>query len=146
MKKKATVLVALISMCVIVTAGIGAVSASDETSGDYVNYVITIFKINPDGTTTTIETFESSGPIVVKETLNEDGSRNITKEEREMSEDELFSNREIIEKLKITPETELPIDIEGEEFRTTAITLEPSERIETLLQRLYTTKRVQRTM
>jgi len=111
-----------------------------------VNYVITIFKINPDGTTTTIETFESSGPIVVKETLNEDGSRNITKEEREMSEDELFSNREIIEKLKITPETELPIDIEGEGFRTTAITLELSERIEPLLQRLYTAKRVQRTM
>ena len=146
MKKKTTVLVALISMCVIVTAGIGAVSASDETSGDYVNYVITIFKINPDGTTTTIETFESSGPIVVKETLNEDGSRNITKEEREMSEDELFSNREIIKKLKITPETELPIDIEGEGFRTTAITLELSERIEPLLQRLYTAKRVQRTM
>jgi len=146
MKKKTSVLVALISMCVIVTAGIGAVSASDETSGDYVNYVITIFKINPDGTTTTIETFESSGPIVVKETLNEDGSRNITKEEREMSEDELFSNREIIEKLKITPETELPIDIEGEGFRTTAITLELSERIEPLLQRLYTAKRVQRTM
>ena len=146
MKKKTTVLVALISMCVIVTAGIGAVSASDETSGDHVNYVITIFKINPDGTTTTIETFESSGPIVVKETLNEDGSRNITKEEREMSEDELFSNREIIEKLKITPETELPIDIEGEGFRTTAITLELSERIEPLLQRLYTAKRVQRTM
>ena len=146
MKKKTSVLVVLISMCVIVMAGFGAVSASDETSGDHVNYVITIFKINPDGTTTTIETFESSGPIVVKETLNEDGSRNITKEEREMSEDELFSNREIIEKLKITPETELPIDIEGEGFRTTAITLELSERIEPLLQRLYTAKRVQRTM
>ena len=42
MKKKTSVLVALISMCVIVTAGIGAVSASDETSGDHVNYVITV--------------------------------------------------------------------------------------------------------
>ena len=141
MKKKATVLVALISMCVIVTAGIGAVSASDEPVGG-----ITVGKINPDGTTTVIKTFESSGPIVVTVTRNEDGSMNITKEEREMSEDELFSNREIIEKLKITPETELPIDIEGEGFRTTAITLELSERIEPLLQRLYTAKRVQRTM
>jgi len=125
MKKKATVLIALISMCVIVTAGIGAVSASDEPVGS-----VTVGKINPDGTTTVIKTFESSGPMVVTATQNEDGSMNITREEREMSEDELFSNKKIIKKVKITPETELPIDIEGEGFRITANTLEPSERID----------------
>ena len=111
MKKKATVLVALISMCLIATAGIGAVSASDEPVGDY---VITIFKINPDGTTTTIETFESSGPIVVKETMNEDGSRNIIREYRERTEDELHLDEACI--TTGTSETEVPMRIEEENF------------------------------
>jgi len=84
MKKKTTVLLALISMCLIVTDGIGAVSASDETHG----VVIPVFKINPDGTTTVVETIEGSGPTVVTVTPNEDGSINITKEDRQISEEE----------------------------------------------------------
>jgi len=84
MKKKTTVLLALISMCLIVTAGIGAVSASDETHG----VVIPVFKINPDGTTTVVETIEGSGPTVVTVTPNEDGSMNITREDRQISEEE----------------------------------------------------------
>jgi len=83
MKKKTTVLLALISMCLIVTAGIGAVSASDETP----SAVIPVFKINPDGTTTVVETIEGSGPTVVTVTPNEDGSINITREDRQISEE-----------------------------------------------------------
>jgi len=86
MKKKTTVLLALISMCLIVTAGIGAVSASDETP----SAVIPVFKINPDGTTTVVETIEGSGPTVVTVTPNEDGSINITREDRQIGKDRRF--------------------------------------------------------
>jgi len=113
MKKKATVLLALISMCLIVTAGIGAVSACTTT---------TVSKINPDGTTTVIETFEGCSPMVVMVTQNEDGSLNITKEDRQISEEERhLSNayKEII----ITPETELPVNIVNENFSLTAYVL-----------------------
>ncbi|MCW7079445.1 MAG: hypothetical protein OCU22_10030 [Canidatus Methanoxibalbensis ujae] len=143
MKKKATVLVALISMCLIATAGIGAVSASDEPVGDY---VITIFKINPDGTTTTIETFESSGPIVVKETMNEDGSRNIIREYRERTEDELHLDEACI--TTGTSETEVPMRIEEENFTIVVDTLEnltadtlmplkPSKKIDASARQIY---------
>ena len=119
MKKKATVLLALISMCLIVTAGIGAVSACTTIVG----------KINPDGTTTVIETFEGCSPMVVTVTQNEDGSINITKEDRQISEEERYlSNayKEII----ITPETELPVNIVNENFSLTAYVLEPYEKID----------------
>jgi hypothetical protein len=84
MKKKVTVLLALISMCLVVTAGIGAVSASNEAP----SAVIPVFKINPDGTTTVVETIEGSSPTVVTVTPNEDGSPNITREDRNISEEE----------------------------------------------------------
>lgn len=120
MKKKATVLLALISMCLIVTAGIGAVSACTTT---------TVSKINPDGTTTVIETFEGCSPMVVTVTQNEDGSINITKEDRQISEEERhLSNayKEII----ITPETELPVNIVNENFSLTAYVLKPYVKID----------------
>ena len=143
MKKKATVLLALISMCLIATAGIGAVSASDDASGDY---VITTFKINPDGTTTPIETFESNGPIVVKETMNEDGSMSITKECRERTEDELHSDEACI--ATGTSETEVPMRIEEENFTIVVDTLEnltadtlmplmPSEKIDASARQIH---------
>ena len=44
--------------------------------------------LNPDGTTTVVETIEGSGPTVVTVTPNEDGSMNITKEDRQISEEE----------------------------------------------------------
>jgi len=119
MKKKATVLFALISMCLIVTAGIGAISASDEAPCT----VTTVGIINPDGTTTVIETFEGCSPMVVTVTPNEDGSTNITKEDRQISEEERhLSNayKEII----ITPETELPVNIVNENFSLTAYVLD----------------------
>lgn len=120
MKKKATVLLALISMCLVVTAGIGAVSASDEAPCT----TTTVSKINPDGTTTVIETFEGCSPMVVTVTQNEDGSINITKEDRQISEEERYlSNayKEII----ITPETEFPVNIVNENFSLTAYVLKP---------------------
>jgi len=128
MKKKATALAALISMCVIVTAGIGAVSASDEPVAG-----ITMYKINPDGTTTPIKTFEGSGPMVVTATMNEDGSMDMTKEDRRISEDELcgglgLDNCPNIH--KVTPETELPVNIEDENGGITAGILNPSEKID----------------
>jgi len=86
MKKKATVLFALISMCLVVTAGIGAISASDEAPCT----TTTVGKINPDGTTTVIETFEGCSPMVVTVTQNEDGSTNITKEDRQITEEERY--------------------------------------------------------
>ena len=134
MKKKATVLLALISMCLVVTAGIGAVSASDEAPCA----VIPVFKINPDGTTTVIETFEGCGPMVVTVTPNEDGSPNITKEDRQISEEERhLSNayKEII----ITPETELPVNIVNENFSLTAYVLEPYVKIDKDWRRGYYT-------
>ena len=129
MKKKATVLLALISMCLIVTAGIGAVSACTTT---------TVSKINPDGTTTVIETFEGCSPMVVTVTQNEDGSINITKEDRQISEEERhLSNayKEII----ITPETELPVNIVNENFSLTAYVLEPYVKIDKDWRRGYYT-------
>jgi hypothetical protein len=68
--------------------GIGAVSTSDEAPCA----VIPVFKINPDGTTTVIETFEGCDPMVVTVTPNEDGSPNITKEDRQISEEERHSS------------------------------------------------------
>ncbi len=110
MKKKATVLLALISMCLIVTAGIGAVSACTTIVG----------KINPDGTTTVIETFEGCSPMGVMVTTNEDGSINITKEDRQISEDERRHSSNVYKGITITPETELPVNIVNENFSLTA--------------------------
>ena len=115
-------------MCLIVTAGIGAVSACTTIVGI----------INPDGTTTVIETFEGCGPMVVTVTQNEDGSTNITKEDRQISEEERYlSNayKEII----ITPETELPVNIVNENFSLTAYVLEPYEKIDADWRRGYYT-------
>jgi len=110
MKKKTTVLLALISMCLIVTAGIGAVSAC----------AITVFKINPDGTTTVIETFEGCSPMAVMVTQNEDGSINITREDRQISEEERRHSSNVYKAITITPETELPVNIVNENFSLTA--------------------------
>ncbi len=110
MKKKATVLLALISMCLIATAGIGAVSASDEASGGVI-----VGKINPDGTTTEVKTIEGSGPMAVTATVNEDGSMNITDDNRRVSEDGLCGGLGLDNcpnVYKVTPETELPVNIE----------------------------------
>ena len=132
MKKKATVLLALISMCLIATAGIGAVSASDEPVTG-----VTVYEINPDGTTTVIKTFEGNGPMVATATANEDGSINITKENSQISEDELFGGLDLdnpnVHSGTITPETELPMDIEHEDgcgITAEYFTLEPSEKID----------------
>ncbi len=84
MKKKVTVLVVLISMCLIATVGIGAVSASDDPVGG-----VTVGIISPEGAITPIKTFESSDPIDVTMTRNEDGSMNISKNGIRVSEDEL---------------------------------------------------------
>ena len=124
MKKKATVFLALISMCLIVTAGIGAVSASDEAP-----CAVTVGKINPDGTTTVVKTFEGSGPMVVTVTQNEDGSTNITKEDREISEDERHSSN-AYKGIMITPETELPVNIVNENCSLTADVLKPYVKID----------------
>jgi len=121
MKKKATVLLALISMCLVVTAGIGAVSASDEAPCT----TTTVSKINPDGTTTVIETFEGCGPMVVTVTQNEDGSINITKEDRQISEEERRHSSNVYKGITITPETELPVNIVNENFSLTAYVLKP---------------------
>ncbi len=90
MKKKATVLVALISVCLIATAGIGAISASDEPVG-----VVSVGKINPDGDLTVLGIFESSEPIDVTVTKDEDGSMNITKNGIRVPEDELCGSQGI---------------------------------------------------
>ena len=74
---------------------IGAVSASDEAPCAANLTVIPVFKINPDGTTTVIETIEGSGPMVVTVTPNEDGSPNITREDRQISEDEEEEERHL---------------------------------------------------
>ena len=120
MKKKATVLLALISMCLIVTAGIGAVSAC----------TITVFKINPDGTTTVIETFEGCSPMAVMVTQNEDGSINITKEDRQISEEERRHSSNAYKGITITPKTELPVNIANENFSLTAGVLKPYVKID----------------
>ena len=113
-------MLALISMCLIVTAGIGAVSAC----------AITVFKINPDGTTTVIETFEGCSPMAVMVTQNEDGSINITKEDRQISEEERRHSSNVYKGITITPETELPLNIVNENFSLTAYVLEPYEKID----------------
>ena len=110
MKKKATVLLALISVCLIVTAGIGAISASDEPV-----VIATVSKINADGTTTVVKTFEGSGPMVGTATVNEDGRINIPKAQ----------------------ETELPVNIEYENGSITADILEPAERIDASARNWY---------
>ena len=129
MKKKATVLLALISMCLIVTAGIGAVSAC----------AITVFIINPDGTTTVIETFEGCSPMAVMVTQNEDGSINITKEDRQISEEERRHSSNVYKGITITPETELPVNIVNENFSLTAYVLEPYVKIDKDWRRGYYT-------
>jgi len=76
MKKKIAVLLALISICLIGTAGIVAVSASDEPVADVVYEPIanvTLSKINPDGTTTLVKTGNTS----VAATSDENGTVNI---------------------------------------------------------------------
>ncbi|MFZ2070754.1 MAG: hypothetical protein WAV32_03970 [Halobacteriota archaeon] len=133
MNKKATVLLALISMCLITTAGIGAVSASDKPVG-----VITVGKINPDGSTTVAETFDVSGPTVVTVTKDEDGSQKVTREDRQISEDEL--SYDVVKEITIGPETELPVNIEEENFSLIADRadiLEPSEQIDASARTLY---------
>jgi len=93
MKKKATVLVALISMCVIVMAGFGAVSASDEPVG---KVVITVFKLNqtdPEAPPIPIKTFEGSGPMSVTVIGNEhNDSANIIKEDKNGITEYKFEN------------------------------------------------------
>ncbi len=132
MKKKATVLFALVSMCLVVTAGIGAVSASDEAPCT----TTTVSKINPDGTTTVIETFEGCSPMVVTVTPNEDGSLNITKEDRQITEEERHLSN-VYKGITITPETELPVNIVNENFSLTADVLKPSEKIDASARTLY---------
>ena len=92
-KKKTTVLVALISMCVIVTAGIGAVSASDEPVG---KVVITVFRLNqtdPEAPPIPIKTFEGSGPMSVTVIGNEhNDSANIIKEDKNGITEYKFEN------------------------------------------------------
>jgi hypothetical protein len=127
-KKKATVFLALISMCLIVTAGIGAVSACTTIVG----------KINPDGTTTVIETFEGCSPMGVMVTTNEDGSINITKIDRQISEEERHLSN-AYKGIMITPETELPVNIVNENFSLTAYVLEPYEKIDKDWRRGYYT-------
>ncbi len=92
--KKTTVLLALISMCLIATAGIGAVSASDKPSDEPVGGV-SVGKINSDGSLTVLGTFESSEPIDVMVTEDEDGSMNITKNGIRVPEDELCGSQGI---------------------------------------------------
>jgi hypothetical protein len=138
MKKKATILLALISMCLIATAGIGAITASDETLGS-----VTVSKTNLDGTTTVVETFEGSGPMAVTATMNEDGNINITKEDKQR----IFSNdaKNDVYITSTTPETKIPMKIEEEDFgiiadsieNLSANTLMPSEKIDASGKALY---------
>ncbi len=74
----------MISVCLIATAGIGAISASDEPLGG-----VTVGIINPEGATIPIKTFESSDPLDVTMTKSKDGSMNISKNGIRISEDEL---------------------------------------------------------
>ena len=83
MNMKATILLALISMCLITTAGIGAVSASDEPVGDVVVTVYKINQTNPEAPSIPIKTFDGSGPMSVTVIGNEDGSANIIKEDKD---------------------------------------------------------------
>jgi len=93
MKKKTSVLVVLISMCVIVMAGFGAVSASDEPVG---KVVITVFKLNqtdPEAPPIPIKTFEGSGPMSVTVIGNEhNDSANIIKEDKNGITEYKFEN------------------------------------------------------
>jgi hypothetical protein len=97
-----------------------------------------LFKINPDGTTTVIETFEGCSPMVVTVTPNEDGSTNITKEDRQISEEERYLSN-AYKDIIITPETELPVNIVNENFSLTAYVLEPYEKIDADWRRGYYT-------
>ena len=113
-------------MCLIATAGIGAVSASGDGG-------VTVGKINPDGTTTVVKTFEGNGPMAVKVTTNEDGSTDIVKEEKQISKNELCGGLGLDNcpnSYKVTSETELPVNIEAENGKITANTLEPSDEID----------------
>ncbi len=117
-------------MCLIVTAGIGAVSACG---------VITVGKINPDGTITVTETFEGCSPMVVIGIQNEDGSTNVTKEDRQISEEERRHSSNVYKGIMITPETELPVNIVNENFSLTAYVLKPYEKIDADWRRGYYT-------
>ena len=82
---KATVFVALISMSLIATAGIGAITAaSDEPVGDVVITVYKINQTNPEAPPIPIKTFDGSGPMSVIVIGNEyDDSANIIKEDKD---------------------------------------------------------------
>ena len=93
MKKKTSVLVALISMCVIVTAGIGAVSASDEPVGKVVITVFRLSQTDPEAPPIPIKTFEGSGPMSVTVIGNEhNDSANIIKEDKNGITEYKFEN------------------------------------------------------
>ncbi len=85
MKKKAAVFVAMISVCLIATAGIGAITAaSDEPAGDVVITVYKINQANPEAPPIPIKTFDGRGPMSVTVIGNEyDDSANIIKEDKE---------------------------------------------------------------
>ena len=117
---------------------IGAVSASDEAPCATTVTVVPVFKINPDGTTTVVETIEGSGPMVVTVTPNEDGSPNITREDRQISEEERRHSSNVYKGITITPETELPVNIVNENFSLTAYVLKPYVKIDKDWRRGYT--------
>ncbi len=103
MKKKTTVLLALISMCLIATAGIGAVSASDEPV-----CLVTLGKISPDGNLTVAGIYESSEYTNVMVSQNEDGSMDITKNGIQVPERELCFGMGIDNCPYVYPGDEMP--------------------------------------
>ena len=133
MKKKTTVLLALISMCLIVTAGIGAVTASDEPV-----CTVTLGKINLDSTVTVLEIFESSGPLNVTVTQNEDGSVDTFKNGIRIPEEELCGGLYIDNCLYIYPEEDFSelVNMIGEGV-ISADTLKPPEKIDVSVRAVF---------
>ena len=93
MKKKTTVLLALISMCLIATAGIGTISASDDAVAS-----VTLYKINlddPEAPPIPIKTFEGNTSVSVMMSLNDDGTVNIEEEGEVITTEDLKPSEKI---------------------------------------------------
>ncbi len=119
-------------MCLIATAGIGAVSASDEPV-----CTVTLFQ-DHDGTATVLGIFESSGPLNVTVTQNEDGSTNTYKNGIRIPEEELCFGLGIDNCPYVYPEEVIPelVNMIGEGI-ITADTLKPPEKTDAPARTLF---------
>ena len=152
MKKKTTVSLALISICLVGLAGIVAVSASDEPVADVVYEPIagvTLSKINPDGTTTLVKTGNTSVTV----TSDENDTVNITIDGLQVSEDEPVAGVALYKinpdgtttlvktgntSVTVTQNEDGTVNIEVDGSSTTTVdSLKPSERITASARAVY---------